>query len=161
MANAHKDSRKRRRYEVSSENYENLPLLMGWLQKNFPNDIKNNTDTINFALSFVIEYVLPLGIDNNYSVMDVIHQFKELKQQATNITVVRSLNRINETVEKVLLLELNNLNIESNLPPEVRANMIGPLREGSAGYIANQRLREISEAVKKRQINANKSGAMK
>ncbi|MCW0928043.1 hypothetical protein [Weissella sp. LMG 11983] len=99
--------------------------------------------------------------ENDAQLSDIAQRFVQSVNTLKSDNLQKSINYLNENVEKLLLLELNSLSVDASLPPEVRANMIGPLREGSAGYIANQRLREISEAVKKRQINANKSGAMK
>ncbi|MBJ7688989.1 hypothetical protein HAU32_08385 [Weissella confusa] len=151
----------RLRIRLSNWNTDHVDELVEFLQRDFPSDIRNYTDAVNFALQFFVEYVMAYATENDAQLSDIAQRFVQSVNTLKSDNLQKSINYLNENVEKLLLLELNSLSVDASLPPEVRANMIGPLREGSAGYIANQRLREISEAVKKRQINANKSGAMK
>lgn len=155
------ESGQRVRIRLSDQNINRMNDLIQFFQQAFPNDVRNNTDAVNVALEFVFEFIVNPALENNKTLAETITQYKQSAKMLGETNIQRSLSHLNENVEKLLLLELNSLSVDYSLPPEVRANMIGPLREGSAGYIANQRLREISEAVKKRQINANKSGTMK
>ena len=156
-----KDTRQRTRYQVINSNLTKLNELTKWLSKDLPVDIKSNTDTVNFALEFLFEFIMNPALEKNQSISQVLNEYQKMGNNLREQPIKSKLATIEDKLDMMLLLGLNDFALDKDIPSEVRVEMISPMRQGGTAYAAYSKLQNIAAEHKKRVVNKNRDGVMK
>lgn len=156
-----KDTRQRTRYQVINSNLTKLNELTKWLSKDLPVDIKSNTDTVNFALEFLFEFIMNPALEKNQSISQVLNEYQKMGNNLREQPIKSKLATIEDKLDMMLLLGLNDFALDKDIPSEVRVEMISPMRQGGTAYSAYSKLQNIAAEHKKRVVNKNRDGVMK
>ena len=149
------------RVRISTRNTENLYQISNWIKQDFPSEVRNLNDTINIMIEFFVEFVYDPAQTNQQGIGAVISQYEKMAAELKNQPVKSKLSAIEDKLDMMLLLGLNDFAIDKDLPAEIRADMISPMKQGGTAYAAYSKLQGIEERHKKRVVNKNRDGVMR
>lgn len=145
---------------MSEEQTKKLTLWTTWLVREKVIPKQKDSDAVNLALSLMNELILSPALQSEQTFDEIVSKYRNFSQNMRDENVLQpiiaGMNRVEEAVQILTLLELNNY-VAQDVPVDVKiaAMQTTTVKNSKVAQVA-AKLREMYQNMKVKRINDSK-----